>query len=208
MSDKGIVLLLEDNAQILDINRRMLEMEGITVLTAKNIAEARECLKIVIPDVAVLDIMLPDGSGIDFLSELRLVCDAPALFLTAKVEQDDVLKGFTAGGNDYMTKPYNIDEFCMRVTSFLRLAGSRLDRAAPPLTDASQLNETELAVALLAARGKKNKEIAEKVFLSESRVKTCLSTVYRKLGISGKENKRDLLAQILKTISTPDNNNV
>ncbi len=84
----------------------------------------------------------------------------------------------------------------MRVTSFLRLLGSRLGREAPSLTDASRLNEKELAVAQLAARGKQNKEIADKVFLSESRVKTCLSTVYRKLGISGKENKRDLLAKI------------
>jgi len=183
---------------ILDLNRRMLEQEGLMVLTAKSIAEARECLKITVPDVAVLDIMLPDGSGIDFLAELRQVCDAPALFLTAKTEQDDILKGLKVGGNDYITKPYDIDEFCMRVTGFLRLMGSRSGRDAPPLTDASQLTKTELEVALLAARGKQNKEIADGVFLSESRVKTCLSTVYRKLGISGKENKRDLLAQILK----------
>ncbi len=199
MSDKKIVLLLEDNVQILDLNRRMLEEEGLMVLTAKTIAEARECLKIAVPDVAVLDIMLPDGSGIDFLAELRLVCDAPVLFLTAKTEQDDILKGLAVGGNDYITKPYDIDEFCMRVTGFLRLMGSRSGRDdAQPLIDISQLSKKELEVALLAAGGEKNKEIADKVFLSESRVKTCLSTIYRKLGISDKENKRDLLAQILK----------
>jgi len=142
MFDKGIVLLLEDNTSILDLNRRMLEKDGITVLTAKTIAEARERLKIAHPDVAVLDIMLPDGSGIDFLAELRQVCDAPVLFLTAKIEQDDVLKGLIAGGNDYITKPYNIDEFRMRVTGFLHLVGSRLGRNVPPLTDAPRLNET------------------------------------------------------------------
>jgi len=199
MSDKEIVLLLEDNVDILDLNRRMLEQEGLMVLTAKTIAEAREHLKIAAPDIAVLDIMLPDGSGIDFLAELRQVCNAPVLFLTAKTEQSDVLKGLTAGGNDYITKPYDIDEFCMRVTGFLRLVSSRSSRDdAPSLTDASQLNKTELEVAMLAAGGEKNKEIANKVFLSESRVKTCLSSVYRKLGISDKENKRDLLAQILR----------
>jgi len=201
MSDNGIVLLLEDNAKILDINRRMLEQEGLIVLTAKTIAEARERLKIAVPDVAVLDIMLPDGSGIDFLSELRKVCDAPALFLTAKAERDDILAGLTAGGNDYITKPYDIDEFRMRVTSFLRLVGpaktSRIlsNRSSPSLTVV--LSEKELAVALLAARGRHNKEIADEVFLSESRVKTCLTGIYQKLGIADKENKRDLLAQML-----------
>jgi len=198
MSDNGIVLLLEDNAKILDINRRMLEQEGLIVLTAKTIAEARERLKIAVPDVAVLDIMLPDGSGIDFLSELRKVCDAPALFLTAKAEHDDVLAGLTAGGNDYITKPYDIDEFRMRVISFLRLVGpakTSHGRSSPSLT--AVLSEKELAVALLAARGKHNKEIAEEVFLSESRVKTCLTGIYHKLGIADKDNKRDLLAQML-----------
>ena len=106
----GIVLLVEDNPKILDINRRLLEKEGFMVLTAKNIAEAQERIKIAAPDVAVLDIMLPDGSGLDFLSELRKVCDAPALFLTAKAERADVLEGLRAGGNGYMTKPYDIDE--------------------------------------------------------------------------------------------------
>ena len=202
MPGNGIVLLLEDNAKILDINRRMLEKEGIMVLTAKTIAEARERIKIAVPDVAVLDIMLPDGSGLDFLSELREVCEAPALFLTAKAERSDILAGLTAGGNDYITKPYDIDEFRMRVTGFLRLAGSakthksRSSGACP--APASSLTEKELAVALLAAQGLYNKEIAGRVYLSESRVKTCLSGIYRKLGIADKENKRDLLARMLE----------
>ncbi|MCL2706266.1 MAG: response regulator, partial [Spirochaetaceae bacterium] len=74
----GIALLVEDNQQILDINCRMLEKEGILVLTAKTIAEARERIKLARPDVAVLDIMMPDGSGIDFLSELRQLYETPS----------------------------------------------------------------------------------------------------------------------------------
>jgi len=95
----GVVLLLEDNTKILDINRRILEKDGLLVLTAESIAQARERIKITIPDVAVLDIMLPDGSGLDFLDELREVCDAPVLFLSAKAKRADVLAGLKAGGN-------------------------------------------------------------------------------------------------------------
>jgi len=198
MSEKGIVLLLEDSVNILNANRRILEYEGVMVFTAETIEEARRRLKIATPDVAVLDIMLPDGSGLDFLAELRQVCDAPVLFLTAKTERSDVLNGLRAGGNDYITKPYDIDEFCMRVMSFLSLARSRRGRNAAYLTDDFHLNKQELEIAIFVANGKPNKEIADIVFLSESRVKACISTVYRKLGISDSANKRDLLARMLR----------
>jgi len=207
MPEKGIVLLVEDNQKILDINRRMLEKEGVMVLTAKTIAQARERIKLAVPDVAVLDIMLPDGSGLEFISELRRICETSssssdanqpcALFLTAKTDHSDVLSGLAAGGNDYITKPYDIDEFRMRVMGFLRLVSSlkkRRKESAQVSAISSILSEKELSVAMLAAKGLYNKEIAEKVFLSESRVKTCLSGIYRKLGISDKSNKRELLA--------------
>lgn len=203
---QGIVLLVEDNQKILDINCRMLEKEGIMVLTAKTLAEARQRIKLARPDVAVLDIMLPDGSGLDFLSELRQLCETPskpvcAIFLTAKAEHSDLLEGLAAGGNDYITKPYDIDELRMRVLGFLRLTDSSKTRgrsSADDLPVSSILTEKELYLALLVAKGLYNKEIADKIFLSESRVKTSLSGIYRKLGISDKENKRDLLAQLLK----------
>ena len=202
MTEKGIVLLVEDNVKILTINKRLLEKEGLLVLTAKSLSEARERIKLVIPDVAVLDIMLPDGSGLDFLSELQEVCDAPALFLTAKADRDDILAGLKAGGNDYITKPYDIEEFRMRVLSFLHLALAaktrRNHQGIQASTASSLLTDKELAVALLAAKGLYNKEIANKVFLSESRVKTGLSGIYRKLGITDKENKRELLVKMLK----------
>ena len=197
MADKGIVLLLEDNTKILDINRRMLEQAGMMVFTAKTLAEARERISIAIPDVVVLDIMLPDGSGIDFLSELREVCDAPALFLTAKAEREDILAGLIAGGNDYITKPYDIDEFRARVLGFLRLMDSIKTQKKLSSGISSLLTEKELSIALYAAEGLSNNDIANKVFLSESRVKTCLSNVYRKLGIAERKNKRSLLMEIL-----------
>jgi DNA-binding response OmpR family regulator len=195
--EKGIVLLVEDNIKILDLNRRILEREGLIVLTAHTLEKARERVKVAIPDVVVLDIMLPDGSGLDYLTELRTVCDAPVLFLTAKTEQTDILNGLAAGGNDYIIKPYDIDEFRARVMRFLWLVNSARTRTKPTPSISSLLNETELSIALCAASGMSNKDIAEKVFLSESRVKTCLTSVYRKLGIVDKNDKRGMLVEIL-----------
>jgi len=148
MANNGIILLVEDNQKILDLNRRMLEKEGLMVLIAKTLEEARERIRIAVPDVAVLDIMLPDGSGLDFLSELREVCGAPVLFLTAKAERADVIAGLTAGGNDYITKPYDIDELRERVVNFLRFA-----RRPPPRVKLGAL-ELDVATSMALLNGK------------------------------------------------------
>jgi DNA-binding response OmpR family regulator len=121
MNESGTVLLVEDNLKLLRLNSRILENAGHRTLTAKNLAEARAHLETAAPDVVVLDIMLPDGSGLDFLAEIREACDAPVLFLTAKTEKNDKLAGLRAGGNDYITKPYDIEELRERVSAFLRL---------------------------------------------------------------------------------------
>jgi len=197
MTENGIVLLVEDNLKILDINRRMLEKDGFFVLTAKTLDEARARIKIVAPDVAVIDITLPDGNGIDFLQELREVSNAPALFLTAKAERSDIIAGLTAGGNDYITKPYDIDEFRARIINFMRLVKTKNKQTTSDENKSSLLTGTELSIALFAAEGMSNKDIAGKVYLSESRVKTSLSTIYRKLGITEEKDKRHLLNRAL-----------
>jgi DNA-binding response OmpR family regulator len=124
-NESKIILLVEDNPKILAANRRILERDGHRTLTATTLAETRERLKSAVPDMIVLDIMLPDGSGLDFMRELREICDAPVLFLTAKTERNDRLAGLRAGGNDYISKPYDIDELRERVAAFLRLSAAR-----------------------------------------------------------------------------------
>jgi DNA-binding response OmpR family regulator len=117
----GVVLLVEDNIDILYANMQALVHDGYTVLTATTLAGAREILKTTAPDVVVLDIMLPDGDGLSFLPELRSVCNAPVLYLTAKDKPEERLAGLLAGGNDYITKPYDIAEFRVRVKNFISL---------------------------------------------------------------------------------------
>ena len=116
----GTVLLVEDNKKIMEANRWILQERGHTVLCAETLAEARSVLSSENPDIAVLDIMLPDGDGITFLPELRKTCNIPVLFLTSLTEQGEIVNGLRAGSNDYITKPYKIDEFCARVEAALQ----------------------------------------------------------------------------------------
>lgn len=117
-----IVLLVEDDPNILRTNRRILEREGFVVASAATLQEARTQLSQYKPDVLVLDIRLPDGSGLAFCEEIRPTTSAPVLFLTALDEKSEIIEGLVAGGNDYITKPYDVDEFLARVKAQLRLA--------------------------------------------------------------------------------------
>lgn len=128
MNESGVILLVEDDKNILRTNRRILEREGFTVLCAETLAGARKQFAAARPDVLVLDIMLPDGSGLDFCEEIRGGLTAPVLFLTALDEEDSVIQGLTAGGSDYITKPYKVEELTARIKAQLLLA--RRNRAA------------------------------------------------------------------------------
>lgn len=119
---KKNILLVEDDPNILRTNRRILEREGFTVLCASTLQEARAKLAQHTPDALVLDIRLPDGSGLSFCEEIRPATTAPVLFLTALDEKSEIIEGLVAGGNDYITKPYDVDEFLARVKAQLRLA--------------------------------------------------------------------------------------
>ena len=115
------ILLVEDEKDIQEINKYMLGERGYTVCLAMNLAEARKGIADFAPDLIVLDIMLPDGSGLDFMEELRKHGNSiPILLLTALSTPKDKVEGLRRGGNDYLAKPYDYDEFVMRVEVILR----------------------------------------------------------------------------------------
>lgn len=119
---KETILLVEDDPNILRTNRRILEREGYVALCAGTLESARALLSKHTPDALVLDIRLPDGSGLAFCEEIRPSTSAPVLFLTALDEKSEIIEGLVAGGNDYITKPYDVKEFVARVNAQLRLA--------------------------------------------------------------------------------------
>lgn len=194
---KGSVLLVEDTLAMLDANRRILEHEGCRVFIAENIAEAREVLSQNTINAAVLDIMLPDGDGLhDLFPHIKENYNIPVLFLTAKSKQDDVCAGLEAGGFDYMTKPYHERELCLRVMRMLDVSRSNQLRE---FILAHKLTSVEQKVSRLVAAGLINKQIADKMGLSEVRIKQCLTSIYHKLEISEDDKeKRNKLVGILK----------
>ena len=116
------ILLVEDNEQIMRGNERMLTRRGYEVISALTLMEARSAIQVQMPDLLVLDIMLPDGSGLDFIEELRQHSLVPVLLLTGLTTPEDIVRGLTAGGDDYLAKPYDFGVLLARVEALLRRA--------------------------------------------------------------------------------------
>lgn len=114
------ILLVEDDSDIMSINRSFLENEGYTVHCADSVQTAAFKLEECVPDLVLLDVMLPDGDGMDFCKILRQKTNAPVIFLTARDENDDVIMGFRSGGDDYITKPYDLNVLKARIEAQLR----------------------------------------------------------------------------------------
>ena len=119
---KGLILLVEDNAQILHGNERMLRRQGYEIVSAMSIHDTWIAMGEHKPDAIVLDIMLPDGSGLDFMRELRQTSDIPILLLTGLTTPADIIQGLSDGGDDYLTKPYDFGVLLARVDAMMRRA--------------------------------------------------------------------------------------
>jgi len=114
------ILLVEDELEILHLNKEMLERRaGYNVRLATSLAEAKKAVEQSEPDIIILDIMLPDGSGLDFLGELKKNHDIPVIFLSGLGSLQDKHAGFKAGGDDYLLKPYDNAELMMRIEAVL-----------------------------------------------------------------------------------------
>lgn len=120
---KPRVLVVEDEVGILQVNTKHLAGQGYEVVAAQTLREAKEAVIHQPPDIVVLDVMLPDGSGYDFCRELREITTAPVIFLTSLGEKDYVVQGLLNGGDDYITKPYDLEVLSARVMAQLRRSG-------------------------------------------------------------------------------------
>jgi two-component system OmpR family response regulator len=126
------ILVVDDERPIVEAIGYNLRKEGYDVQTA---ADAQECIAIARrqpPDLVVLDIMLPSGSGFDVCRQLRLEHgNIPVLLLTARAEEDDRIRGFDSGADDYVVKPFSMRELLARVRALLRRRTQTISIAAP-----------------------------------------------------------------------------
>jgi two-component system OmpR family response regulator len=137
-------LVVDDEASIVTLISMALRYEGWEVETATTGEEALTKVRNFQPDVAVLDIMLPDLDGMQVLSRLR---DErfmlPVLFLTALDSVDDRVKGLTAGGDDYVTKPFSLEELMARLRGLVRRSRMYVENAPDPVLRVGDLTLDE-----------------------------------------------------------------
>ena len=114
------ILLVEDDTALRGALEELLDREGYEVIKASNIRTAQDAMNSDI-DLAMLDVGLPDGDGVSLCRHWRSEgVETPILFLTAKDEELDVVRGLDAGGNDYVTKPFRMQELLSRIRALLR----------------------------------------------------------------------------------------
>jgi DNA-binding response OmpR family regulator len=118
---KTKVLYVEDELFLGKIVRESLESRGFEVIMESDGGKAIDQFKKSNPDICVLDIMLPNKDGFEIADEIReLNEEVPIIFLTAKTQTEDVVKGFTMGGNDYIRKPFSMEELIVRIQNLIR----------------------------------------------------------------------------------------
>ena len=123
------VLVVDDENALADLLSMALRYEGWDVHTEGTGSDALRAAREVRPDAVVLDVMLPDMDGLEVLARLRReLPDVPLLFLTAKDAVEDRIAGLTAGGDDYVTKPFSLEEVVARLRGLLRRAGAAAAR--------------------------------------------------------------------------------
>jgi DNA-binding response OmpR family regulator len=117
------ILLIEDNESIVMGLEYLFESEGLISRTARNVKEARQALETESYDLVLLDVGLPDGNGFTLCQEIKNHYEIPVIFLTAKEEERDVVKGFDLGADDYVIKPFRNRELISRMKNVLRRNG-------------------------------------------------------------------------------------
>lgn len=113
------ILIVDDEIMILSMIKKNLEAEGFIVYTANNSQTALELLSKA-PNLILLDINMPEKNGLELCQQIRNYLTCPIIFLTARVTEQDKIEGLGVGGDDYITKPFSVDELLARIKAHLR----------------------------------------------------------------------------------------
>lgn len=116
------ILYVEDELSLGKIVRESLESRGYNVIMESDGSKVIDQFKKTKPDICVLDVMLPNKDGFTIADEIRLLNEqVPIIFLTARTQTEDIIKGFSRGGNDYLRKPFSMEELIVRIQNLLQI---------------------------------------------------------------------------------------
>jgi len=146
------ILIVDDEMKIVEVVKSYLEKSGYSVYVAYNGKEALDKFEKENPALVILDLMLPDITGEEICKTLRKKSRVPIIMLTAKVEEEEVLRGLNIGADDYVTKPFSPRQLVARVEAVLR----RSSDAFVPLSSRISLNNDELVIDTLKYEVKKH----------------------------------------------------
>ena len=133
MNEKTTILLAEDEPALGQIIKESLETRSFNVLLCENGEKAFDVYQNKSPELLVLDVMMPKKDGFTLAKEIRAIDDhIPIIFLTAKSQTQDVVEGFSIGGNDYLKKPFSMEELIVRINNLL--GRSKLQKSSETLT--------------------------------------------------------------------------
>ncbi|HEY9692053.1 MAG TPA: response regulator transcription factor [Oculatellaceae cyanobacterium] len=205
MKDNGVkdhkrLLLIDDDPNLILLVQDYLVFKGYEVITAENGREALEVLDKEIPDMIICDVMMPEMDGYALVEHIRQdarISWIPVLFLSAKGQSQDRVKGLSTGADVYMVKPFEPEELVAQVESSLKQANRLMQQpnkgaeANPKIqVPASvELTPTELKVVQFVARGLANKDIADLMNVSQRTIESHVSNM---LGKTGLHNRTEL----------------
>ena len=166
------ILMVEDDSTIAFAVKYAVEQEGFNLDISENLENARKIVNSKEYDLILLDVMLPDGNGYEFLKQLREHDeDTPVIFLTARDEEVNIVMGLDIGGDDYITKPFRVRELISRINAILRRKGKSQD------SNKKILKFKNISIHTLEARVFKNNE---EIFLTSAEYKLLLILIQNK----------------------------
>lgn len=155
------ILIIDDEQEIAALLKTVLTREGfVNVYTAATAKEGLALFNRVMPDLVLLDIMLPDGNGYDLFTTLQGIKAIPILFISAKDEEVDRLLGFAIGADDYITKPFSAKEVVYRVKARLKARSSVPDKQTESAEE-KRIEFGDVSIDLLAREVRKAGEVKE-----------------------------------------------
>ena len=205
-TDNKQLLLVDDDPNLILLVKDYLEFRGYDVIAAESGNEAIEILKQRTPDLIICDVMMPDMDGYSLVKSIRgdsKTQSIPILLLSAKGQNQDRIKGFNIGADIYMTKPFEPEVLVAQIQSFLSFKDRLVDRGklsnkpTNKLAGKIKFTPTELNVLSLLSKGRKNKQIAQQLNVSQRTIESHVSNMLNKTGLN---NRTELACLALETV--------